>query len=112
MIPKPDQDFVPCPDLFSQVIQRPWECPGSLSGPTSHDKQMYCSAPELDAMLQLPAVDDPVATLTSSSVLTGDVGEGLRIEDKRAEMSFRKTHQAAAWAIRAATSASFFNRAP
>lgn len=108
MLPKPDHDFVPCPDLFSQVIQRPWEQLGSLSGPNGHDKKLYCSAPKLDSLLQLPSVDEPVASLTSSSVLASHVGEGLKMEDKRAEMSFRKTHQAAARAICAATSAFFF----
>ncbi|XP_060547645.1 uncharacterized protein LOC117658602 [Pantherophis guttatus] len=64
---------------------------------------MYCAAPELDALLNLPVVDEPVASLVSPSVLAGDVGDGLKAEDKRTELSYRKTHQAAAWAIRAAT---------
>lgn len=110
-LPQPEFDFVPCPDLFSQVIQQPWERPRSISGPTGHDKRMYWAAPELDTLLQLPSVDEPVSSLISSSVLASDVGDGLKVEDKRAEIFFQKTHQAAAWAIRAATSASFFNRA-
>lgn len=32
-VPKPEQDFIPCPALFSEVIQRPWNQPGSLAGP-------------------------------------------------------------------------------
>lgn len=111
LVPEPDHDFVPCPDLFSQVIQKPWEHPASLSGPNSFDRKLYCSAPELDALLQLPSVDEPVASLTSSTILVGEAGDGLKFEDKRAEMAFRKSHQATAWAIRAATSSSFFNRA-
>lgn len=95
LVSKPDYDFVPCPDLFSQVIQRPWEHPGSLPGPNSFDRKLYCSAPELDALLQVPSVDEPVASLTSSSVLVSEVGEGLKLEDKQAELAFRKTHQAA-----------------
>lgn len=110
-LPKPKCDFVPCPDLFSQVIQKPWEQPTSLSGPNALDRTLYSVAPHLDALLQLPTVDEPVASLTSSSILVGEAGDGLKFEDKRAEMAFRKTHQAAAWAIRAATSSSFFNRA-
>lgn len=81
---QPEHDYLPFPDLFSQVIQRPWNRPGSLSGPSGHDKRMYCAAPKLDALLQLPSVDEPVANLVSSSVLAGDVGDGLKMEDKRA----------------------------
>lgn len=103
-------DFVPCPQLFTEVIQRPWILPGSLPAPTSLDKRLYCSAPNLQDMLQLPSVDTPVAQLTSSSLLTNDVADGLRTEDRKAELLLRKNHQAATWAIRAATSASFFNR--
>lgn len=61
-------------------------------------------------MLQLPSVDAPVVQLTSSSVLTNNVADGLRTEDRKAEI-LRKNHQSAAWAIKAATLASFFNRA-
>lgn len=91
-VPKPEHDFVPCPDLFTEVIQWPWDQPGSLAGPSGHDKKLYCSAPELDALLQLPAVDASVTSLTSSSVISNDIGEGLKMEDRRAEMSFRKSH--------------------
>lgn len=99
------------PRSLLKVIQKPWEHPASFSGPNSFDRRLYCSALELDALLQLPTVDEPVAGLTSSSILVGEVGDSLKLEDKRAEMALRKTHQAAAWSIRAATSASFFNRA-
>lgn len=51
-----------------------------------------------------------MANLTSSSVLSNDIADGLWTEDQKAELAFRKTHNAAAWAVRAATSASFFNR--
>lgn len=80
-----------------------------------HDNFFYCSAPDLDELLQLPSVDVPsvdmpVASLTSSVVISDDILEGLRMEDRKAEMSLRKTHQTTAWAIRAASSTSFFNR--
>lgn len=62
-------------------------------------------------LLQLPVVDAPVPSLISSSIIFNDIKDSLKMEDKRAKMSFRKAHQVVAWAIRAATSASFFNRA-
>lgn len=65
-------------------------------------------------MLQLPTVDAPIAHLTSSSMLSTDVDSievCLRSEDRKAELLLRKNHQATAWAIKAATSASFFSRA-
>lgn len=72
---------------------------------------MFCSAPTLQDLFALPSVDAPIAALTSSSVLTGYVADSLRSEDRKAELVCRKLHQAVAWAICAATSASFFNRA-
>lgn len=63
-VPKPEQDFIPCPALFSEVIQRPRNQPGLLAGPNTHDKKFYCAAPNLDVLLQLPLVDAPVASLS------------------------------------------------
>lgn len=93
-VQKPDQDFVPFPDLFSDVIQHPWGQPGSLAGPRNFDRRLYCSAPELDNLLQLPKVGTPISGLTSSSIIANDAGEGLKVEDKKAEMSFHRTHNA------------------
>lgn len=108
-VPTPDQDFIPCPELFSEIIKRQWDQPGALSAPSGHDKKLYCADPVLDGLLSLPSVDPPVVSLTSSTVVSNDIVEVLKTEDRRAEVTFRKTHQAAAWAIKAATSASFFN---
>ncbi|XP_070798961.1 uncharacterized protein [Pituophis catenifer annectens] len=109
--PKPATDFIPCPQLFSEVVQRSWSTPSSLPAPSGLDKKLYCSAPSLQDLLQLPTVDAPVANLTASSVISNDVADGLRSEDRKAEFTFRRTHNAAAWAVKAATSASFFSRA-
>lgn len=108
---KPDKDCIPCPQLFSEVIQNPWTQPGSLTAPSSQDKRLYCAAPELEDMLTLPVVDAPVANLSSTSVLSTDSLDGLKADDRRAELAFRKAHQATSWAIRTATATSFFNRA-
>lgn len=59
----------------------------------------------------MPSVDPPVAALASSaSLMSGDTADNLKAKDKKAELTLRKTFQAAAWAIKAAASASFFNR--
>lgn len=93
------------------MVQCPWGVPSSLAAPNGLDKKLYCSAPNLQELLQLPSVDAPVAHLTSSSVLTNDIADCLQMEDRKAELVLCINHQAAAWAIKAATSASFFNRA-
>lgn len=36
MVPKQEQEFIPCPKLFSEVIQRPWSQPGSLAAMTRY----------------------------------------------------------------------------
>ncbi|XP_060550599.1 uncharacterized protein LOC117655455 isoform X2 [Pantherophis guttatus] len=108
---KPGRDFIPCPQLFSDVLQSPWSQSASSTGPNSIDKKLYCAAPELDAMLSVPVVDTPIANLSSSSLLSTDALDGLKSEDRKSELSFRKEHQALAWAIKTATATSFFNRA-
>ncbi|XP_060547808.1 uncharacterized protein LOC132711896 [Pantherophis guttatus] len=110
-VPAPDHDYIPCPDLFKEVIKRQWESPGVLSAPSGHDKKLYCADPALEALLNLPSVDPPVVSLSSSAVLSSDAVEVLKADERKTEVSFRKMHQAAAWAVKAATSASFFNRA-
>lgn len=107
-LPKPEQDFIPCPELFTEVVQRSWAHPTSISALNGLDKKLYCSDPTLQDLIQLPTVDEPIAHLTSSSVISNDVLDGLRSEDRKADLSFCKTHQAAAWAIQVATSTSFF----
>lgn len=67
--------------------------------------------PSMEELLKLPPVDASVAAITSSSILLPDLLEDLKTEDKRAKKACHKTRQATAWAIKAATGASFFNRA-
>lgn len=108
---KPDKELIPCPQLFSEVIQNSWSQSGSLTAPSSQDKRLYCAAPELEDLLMLPSVDAPVSRLSSASVISTDSLDGLKAEDRRAELAFRKTHEAASWAIKTMTATSFFNRA-
>lgn len=104
---KPDKDVIPCPRLFLDVLQSPWGQPGSLTSPSTLDKKLYCAAPELEDLLALPTVDAPVASLSSSSVISTDSLDGLRAEDRWSELAFRKSHQA----VGIATATSFFTRA-
>lgn len=97
---KQEKDYIPCPQLFADVLQTPWGQPGSLTTPSNLDKKVYCPAPELEALLDLPTVDAPVAALASPSVISSDPLDVLKSEDRRAELAFRKSHQAVAWAVR------------
>lgn len=66
---------------------------------------------DLSKALHVPEMDAPVAALAAPSIMANAPEEALRAEDKRAERSLRKALQAAAWAVKASTAASFFNRA-
>lgn len=74
------------------------------------DRKIYTAEQDLEDLLQIPSVDAPLATLVSVAILPSDTAEGFKAEDRKAELSARKSHQAAAWAIRSATAASFFTR--
>lgn len=52
-----------------------------------------------------------MAALSASSNLAGPPEDNLHPEDKRLEQSLVKSHQASAWAAKAAMASSFFNRA-
>lgn len=93
---KTNKDVIPCPRLFLDVLQYPWGQPGSLTAPSTLDKKLFCPAPELEELLTLPAVDAPVAALSSNSVISTDSLDGLKTEDRQAELAFRKSHQAVA----------------
>lgn len=106
-----EKDFIPCPQLFTEVLQTPWGQLGSLTTPSNQDKKPYCAAPELEALLELLSVDPPVASLASPSVISLDPLDGLKSKDRQAELALCKSHRAVAWAIKTATATSFFNRA-
>lgn len=71
---------------------------------------MYTGEQESEDLLRVPSVDAPLAKLSSAALIPSDMVEGLKAKDRKAELSSHKTHQAAAWAIRSATAASFFTR--
>lgn len=45
------------------------------------------------------------------SLVSVDSLDGLKSDDRRAELAFQKTHQAAAWAIKMVTATFFFTTA-
>ncbi|XP_032076117.1 lamina-associated polypeptide 2-like [Thamnophis elegans] len=104
------QDFIPSPKLFLDLIQKQWDEPTAVKPPGSGDRKLFTSSPELETLLQFPTVDAPIAALASPALIPSEISEGLKAEDRKAESVIRKTHQAAAWALRSATAASFFNR--
>lgn len=109
--PVVEQVFIPVLMLFTNIIQKQWASLASLPTPSGVDQRNYNLAPAITQLLQVPPVDNPVAALTSPlPYLSGDSSKGLQPEDKKFELSFKKDNQASAWAIQAATSASFFNR--
>lgn len=101
---------VPSPKMFVDLITRQWASLGAGPNPTSAEKTIYNVAPDLAKSIQVPSIDAPVAALHSSSSLPGDPAESLRPEDRRSEQSLQRAHQAAAWAIRASTTASFLQK--
>lgn len=96
--------------LFLDIVQRQWAKPGSILTPSGLDKKLYSVDQVMEDLLKLLTIDSPLAQLTSPSILPSDVTKGLKLEDRRAEISTRKTHQVAAWAIKSATAASSFAR--
>lgn len=108
--PSIQAEVVPAPKLFSDVVQRQWSFPSSGPLPNGLDKRFYNMASDFSNLLQVPSVDAPVVAL-SSSPITGPPDESLRPEDKKAERTLIKGHQASSWSIQASSATSFFNRA-
>lgn len=98
------QECIPSPKLFTDVIQRQWAQPSTSATLSSTDTRFYTIPPELEDLLQWLKIYAPVAALTSLALVPSDVVEVLKVEDKKVETS-------SAWAIRAITADSFFNRA-
>ncbi|XP_029140291.1 dedicator of cytokinesis protein 1 [Protobothrops mucrosquamatus] len=105
------QHRIPCPSLFLNAIKKQWSSPASLPLPGTMDKKLYNVAKELEEALEVPQVDEPLGPLVSATAITGEFSEALKAEDRKCESTYKRTHQAAAWVIKTATSASFFSRA-
>lgn len=87
--PAIQKETVPAPKLFSDVVL-------PLSGPIPNglDKCLFNLALDFSHLLQVPTIDAPVIALLFSSHLTGPPEESLCLEDKRAEHTLIKGHQA------------------
>lgn len=103
--------MIPSTRFFLDLVQRHWASPGSDLFPNSLDKWLYNIGLELAKALEVPAVDPPVAALSSPLAMTGPRG-GVEPEDKRFEQTLVKGHQAAAWSVQVSTSPSFFSAGP
>ncbi|KAG8127286.1 hypothetical protein E2320_014216 [Naja naja] len=95
MDPKVEVEVFPSCKILVNMVQRQLDVPGSGLGVTQ-----LCSS----------RGDDPVLALAYSSANLNDEDDVLKGEDKKADLMWRKTHQAAAWAVETATAASFFSR--
>ncbi|XP_060543266.1 uncharacterized protein LOC132710656 [Pantherophis guttatus] len=101
---------VPTPPLFLDVVKRQWESPASAPLPSSNDKRNFQVSSDLETLLQIPSVDAPVAALLPNSNVPGEPDEGFRPEERRSDQVLQKAFQSSSWAIKATTTASFFNR--
>ncbi|XP_013909106.1 PREDICTED: ubiquitin carboxyl-terminal hydrolase 7-like [Thamnophis sirtalis] len=107
-----NKEEIPAPPLFLEVLTDQWARPSNFSAPGSNDCRHYNVEQTFAQAIQLPAFDTPVAALVSASpVVSGDAVDKMKPEDKRAELTLRKTFNATAWAIKSVASASYFNRA-
>lgn len=102
--------MIPSAKLFLGVVQNQWVSPGTGPLPSTLDKRLYNVGPELSKALEVPSIDLPVVSLSSPNAASAAPEDALCPEDKRLEQTLIKGHQASAWAVRAATSASFFSR--
>ncbi|XP_039184041.1 bifunctional arginine demethylase and lysyl-hydroxylase JMJD6 isoform X2 [Crotalus tigris] len=106
-----EEKQIPCPHIFRTTVEKQWTSLATLPSPSSTEKKLYNVSSSFASLLEMPSVDTPLTSLFSTSAIPGDMAEALKAEDKKFEFSLRRAHQASAWAIKAATSSSFFARA-
>lgn len=71
-----EQEVIPSPKLFLDVIQRLWSQPAEVTPPSNNDKRLFGPGPDLEGLLQMPTMDPPVAALTSPPIVPSDASEG------------------------------------
>lgn len=101
-------DSIPAPPLFLGVVRKQWSLSGSAPVLFSANRKYFSVAPDLATFLQVPTVDAPVTALLPNAAIPGDPDEGP--EEHCSDQVLQQAHQGPAWAIRVATTASFFNR--
>lgn len=105
--PTVENEMVQLPKLFLGIVQRQWASPEAAPPPSGTERKLYNVATDLSEALRTPTVDKPVAALTYAALLPNDAVDCLKAEKKKAELALCKGHQVAAWAVKAAMSASF-----
>lgn len=103
-------DSIPTPQLFLDVIKKQWTLPGSASAPTATEHKNFNMAPDVASLLQTPTVGAPVVALLPNADIPGDPDEGLGPDEWRSDQVLQWAFQGAVWAIRSASTASFFNK--
>ncbi|XP_070605557.1 uncharacterized protein [Erythrolamprus reginae] len=104
------QDEIPMPKLFLDVVQQEWALLGPQPTLSEMDRRLYNVDPNLTAALEIPKVDSPMVALASPNFISGSTDHALGTEDRRIEVTLRRPHVAAAWAVKTSLAASFFNR--
>ncbi|XP_039221690.1 uncharacterized protein LOC120318319 isoform X1 [Crotalus tigris] len=102
---------IPCPNVFRTIVEKQWSSLATLPSATSTEKKLFNVSSSFSSLLEVPMVDTPLTSLFSTSTIPGDIAEALKAEDEKFEFCLCRAHQASAWAIKAATSSSFFARA-
>lgn len=81
--PATETDTIPAPPLFLDMIQRQWASLGSHPNTSSYECRYYNATPNLNDLLQVPEVDEPVMALASPSAALAEAEEVLKPEDRK-----------------------------
>lgn len=105
-----EAETVPTPKIFLDLVKRQWASPTSGPMSTSNDRTFFNVDKDMAQVLLPPSIDAPVTALHTSANMPGAPEDALKPEDKKADPTLQRGHQAEAWAVRAAMTTSFFNR--
>lgn len=105
--PVAQNEEVPSPQLFRDMVRKQWAQPGEYPNPNGNVGRFYNVATDFAEKLQLPTVDRPAAALTSSNLVSQDTADTLKSEDRRTELSLHRAYQA----VTPTTTTSLFKRA-
>lgn len=82
-----DKEEVPAPPFFLEVVKSQWTHPGTFPNPGVNDRRFYNLDQTFSQALQVHSIDIPVVALSSSAtVVSGDVADQLKPEDKKVEL--------------------------
>uniref|UniRef100_A0ACB8FNX0 Uncharacterized protein n=1 Tax=Sphaerodactylus townsendi TaxID=933632 RepID=A0ACB8FNX0_9SAUR len=102
----------PFPEYFETQVINQWEKPAANKRCPNFLRKLYDLPAYANNILQVPIIDGPVAALQSSGLVSKDGrGQIKDFQDRRSEQFCKRTHEAAAMAIRASATASIVSRA-